>query len=480
MKARTTKERRGKAPARKAPAGNSPASRSHAGRAPAGKAQPPTGRSGGSKPDARRVALRVLERVFTDGAFAALALDAELRRATLSERDAALATTLVYGVLRNLPSLDAALAPHLRREPDRWISLVLRMAAFQILYLARVPVYAAVDAAVSIVREERSRGPSGFVNAVLRALGKERPENPELPSSIDLPGWLETALERSLGRGRARAFAEATRLPPPTDLRVTRGSRAELAERLERARPGLQARPMASSPKALRVIGGGDPRRLPGYEQGELAVQELGSQRIVDLVQASSGDRILDACAGRGGKTLALALSADSLELTAADLHEARLERIAQEAERLGIDPSTIQLESIDFSVGAGGLPLHDRVLVDAPCTGLGTVHRRPELLLRLGSEDAARMGELQLAILTNAATLVRPGGLLVYAVCSPLAEEGIEVVDAFEADRPELERIAPVPPASPDEADDDLGLRLGPWLAEPTDAYQVFRWIRR
>jgi 16S rRNA (cytosine967-C5)-methyltransferase len=166
----------------------------------------------------------------------------------------------------------------------------------------------------------------------------------------------------------------------------------------------------------------------------------------------------------------------------AVDLYEEKLERAERERARLGLDPAKLETRAVDLTVGTGGLDASfDRVLVDAPCTGLGTLHRRPELLLRLGPGDPARLAELQLAILANAAKLVRPGGLLVYAVCSPTAEEGAGVVARFSASHPEFE-VVTARPRDAIAADSDGIVRIGPWSGETAapDAYQVVRWTKR
>ena len=176
-------------------------------------------------------------------------------------------------------------------------------------------------------------------------------------------------------------------------------------------------------------------------------------------------------------------------EVTAIDLYENKLRHIEDEQKRLRVR-TAIDVHAIDLSIGTGGLaPQFDRVLIDAPCTGLGTLHRRPEILLRVRAEDVPRMMELQVAIVSNAAKLVRPGGLLVYAVCSPMREEGSGVVQRIEARAPQLERTHEPWTVRVEPDEDDL-LRLGPW-SEPfsegsshdtwgIDVYQVFRWRAR
>jgi 16S rRNA (cytosine967-C5)-methyltransferase len=274
-------------------------------------------------------------------------------------------------------------------------------------------------------------------------------------------------------------FAEQRPLPPPLTLRA-RGEREALRARLVAAHPEAEVTLGALCPDALVVRNAGDPRGLSGYDEGLFVVQDEASQLVARAVAPEAGDRVLDACAGRGGKTLALldALGAEG-RVTAADAHPDKLARMDEALRRLAIDPSRLDRRAVDFSVGAGGLETgrYDRALVDAPCTGLGTIHRRPEILLRVGPDDPARMGALQRAIAARVARLVRPGGLLVYAVCSPTRAEGAEVVSALLRDVPSLELLHE--PVGPVRCDDDGMLRIGPW-DDPhrgCDAFQAARF---
>jgi 16S rRNA (cytosine967-C5)-methyltransferase len=289
---------------------------------------------------------------------------------------------------------------------------------------------------------------------------------------------------RALGAERARSFLEARPLPPPLDLRA-RVDRDELARVLREARPEGELE-LGLAEHALHARRVGDPRELPGYAEGRFVVQEQGAQLLGSLVGAQPGEHVLDACAGHGGKTLQLVEAVGPTgRVVATDLHEARLDRGTEERARLGLADAPVESIAIDWTVGDGGLGEDpdvaarggfDRVLVDAPCTGLGTIHRRPELPLRAKWEDVVALAKIQRAILERVAPLVRPGGLLVYAVCSPLAEEGPAIARALTEANPELE---PTPLAiAGARSDDDGVLRLGPWF-DGCDAYQVAAWRR-
>jgi 16S rRNA (cytosine967-C5)-methyltransferase len=442
---------------------------------------------------ARCLAAVVIERVTDDAAFASRALDGELKRAQLDGRDAALATEIVYGTLRVLPVLDQRIAQVLTRADARMDSFAratLRTATYQLDHLSRLPTHAIVDECVSQVRERRGPKLAGFVNAVLRKLAGTRPADPKPASALALPSWVQESLLQALGPDRLARLLEQHASTPALCLRADRVARSELQAQLIAAQPNAQVQVTSLSPLGLNLRRSGSPRALPGFKDGAFSVQEEGAQLIALAIDAQPGERIADVCAGHGGKTTLLARQVGSEgSLCAIDQDERKLQAIPGELARIGLASVAIELHPVDLSVGTGGLPAHfDRVLVDAPCTGLGTVLRRPELLLRLRPEDPARMSQLQLKILRSAAKLVRPGGLLAYAVCSPTREEGPEVASAFSAEHADFSYVTqPLSSVLP-APDSDGVLRIGPWLTKgfadseessAPDAYQLVVWRR-
>ena len=438
---------------------------------------------------ARSVAITVLHRVADRGAYASAALDAELKRARLSATDAALATEIVYGTLRALPALDARIAAQLKQgcKLDGLARAALRAGCYQLMHLSRVPAHAVVDESVRVVRGARSPRLGGFVNAVLRGLARQRPEHPAPPEHVLVEPWVRASLEAGLGPERTAALLDQRPSSPPIGLRVSAGRDIDaIATAIAAARPDAElARGLA--PRALRVRRAGDPRGLPGYAEGDLSVQEEGSQLLALALGAEPGETVADLCAGHGGKTTLLAERVGPRgSITAVDVDERKLERIAPELARLGRSDVRVPTAAVDLGVGIGELApaSFDRVLVDAPCAGLGTLHRRPEILLRLTPDDLPRLGELQLRILEHAASLVRPGGVLAYSVCSPTRDEGALVAERFERLHGAFTR-SPDGPAARTKipADRDGILRLGPWLGDGAwgapDAYQLVSWVR-
>lgn len=369
-------------------------------------------------PNARELAARVIERVDRDAAFAAATLDAELKRyPQLDPRDRALATELTYGTLRVRRKLTEELQKLAPRglPKDTLVQAHLLLAAYQLRF-TRVPSFAAVDEAVTAIRGARGPALGGFANALLRKFAAAKVDEHE-PASQD---WLLQKLIASVGADEAEQLVSGA--APLTLRQVGNGP---LPDWFAAAAPGRVV------PSARRVQALGDPRQLAGYSEGNFVIQEEGAQLIGLTLNARGGERVLDACAGRGQKTTLIAEQLGSSgELWASDLHPKKLAALEAEHRRLGLVPPRVQ--AVDWSVGGGELPRNfDRILVDAPCTGTGTLRRRPEIGLRLGPEDPLRMSALQQTILRNVAAHLKPGGYLVYAVCSVLPEEAEVVVDA-------------------------------------------------
>jgi 16S rRNA (cytosine967-C5)-methyltransferase len=254
------------------------------------------------------------------------------------------------------------------------------------------------------------------------------------------PAWLRQALERTLSPEGARAFLACGLEPPPIGIRVEHeDERDAWLARLRASAPEATFEAGKASPLCVLARGAGKPQRLTGWSEGAFSIQEEGSQLAALAVGAAPGERILDACAGRGNKTAVLARRAGTQgEVDACDAMPAKLERLAEELARIGL--AAHATFAVDWRVGSGDVPSgYDRVLVDAPCSGIGTLRRRPEIALRREELDLADLAAAQLAIATRAASHLRPGGTLVYVVCSVLREESEDVVDALLRARPEL-----------------------------------------
>ncbi len=392
-------------------------------------------------PTARSVAAHVVTRVLRDAAFASASLDAELARAVqLDPRDRALATELVYGTLRLRGFLEARIAKHAPRGLGGLAVPVrahLLVAAYQLLVLTRVPAFAAVNEAVTAIRVTKGERVAGFANAVLRKIAREpKPTEDELGAAAlaSAEPALVRAIVRSIGEEGARKLVSSYGEAPPLGLRVEEpAERDRWLAMLREAKPAASFEAGKWSPHAIVARSAGLVTELPGYAEGAWTPQEEGSQLIALALGARAGETVLDACAGRGNKTGLLAREVGGGgAVDAADLHPAKLDRLREELARIGM--TVRATHAVDWAKGEGSAKgPYDRVLVDAPCSGTGTLRRRPELLLRRVEADLADLAELQRAILARVAGLVRPGGRVVYAVCSVLREEAEEVVASAE-----------------------------------------------
>ncbi len=386
--------------------------------------------------DARTLAARVLVRVESDRAFAAPVLDAQIEsHPQLDPRDIRLATELVYGVLRTRGMLlhqieDLSKRGIGVREPEALAHLLI--GAYAILFLDRVPTFAAVSEAVSAITRIESPQTGAYANAVLRSLARRVDERgrPEIEAAVleSAPGWLRGELRRSLGRGGASAFLAAGPVPPPLGLAVGDPStRNEWIVRLGESAPHATITASDLSPRGILLRGAGDPKRLPGFDT-DWIVQEEGAQVLSALVGARPGDVVLDACAGRGNKAWVLAREvAPDGRVEAADLYPGKLASLSSGPRGSSISATY----AVDWTVGPGDVPEgYDRVLCDAPCSGIGTLRRRPEIALHRAPEDVALLADLQVAIALRSATRVKTGGRFLFAVCSVLRAECEGVVE--------------------------------------------------
>lgn len=407
---------------------------------------------------AREVAARVLQRVVTERAFAAAVLESELtRNVQLGSRDHALATELVYGSLRVMPWLLGRLerfAPRGIGKLDARVRAHLVIAAYELAF-TRVPPFAAVNEAVEAIRALRGERVAAFANAVLRKLSTDASQLDDETRGRALvdsaPAWLRRALARDLSPEGADAFLRAAAAPPAVALRVEEAEqRSRWIHELRSAAPEARFEEGPISPLAILMRGGGKPQRLPGWAEGAWSVQEEGAQLAALALGARRGESVLDACAGRGNKTAIVARAVgEQGAVDAADALPAKLDRLRQELARLQLQPRATY--AVDWRVGSGDIRgTYDRVLVDAPCSGIGTLRRRPEITLRREEGEIDALARTQTAIACRAAQHVRPGGTLVYVVCSVLHEECEEVMDALIRARGELEPAPFGPQAGP------------------------------
>ena len=411
-------------------------------------------------PSARQVALEVIRRVADEGAYSNRLLPAALGRSGLDERDRALATELAYGTLRHVPELDEAIGARAARPLSRMTPgarAALRLGAYQLLH-TRIPAHAAVGETVGVV-VPRERG---FVNAILRRLAKEPPAPPAglddhaISLRTGMAPWAVSELRKLLPSEEVEGAALALGEHGSLTLRVNtcRATVEQVMARLREA--GREPEAGRVHPECL-LLPGGNPTSLPGWDEGWFAVQDQASAFVVDTLAPEPGDRVLDACAAPGGKTAFIACRiGEDGRVVAGDLHPDRTALIPSGLGRLGLHALVLTQDAIRPGVRGP----FDRVLVDAPCSGIGSARRRPELLWRARRQELSQLARLQVEIAVACAGLLRPGGRLVYSVCTFPRAETDAASDAIIRHRPDL---VPIETPGPDDSAPALRHRLWP-----------------
>ena len=408
----------------------------------------------------RRLAWQVLQAVAA-GAYADGALERELGRTSLSPADRGLATELAYGAIRQRRLLDAWLdqlgkVPAERQPPKlRWL---LHIGLYQLLASDRVPPSAAVSTTVELAKRGGLARLAPVANGLLRACLRRREAGDSLPLSPaqsadlavslgvrhSLPDWLTRELLQWVPPDRVEAFGRACNSPPSLDLRVNSLRSSPAAVQAALAGAGVEAIPIEGRPAGLTLKGrSGDLSRLPGFTEGHWCVQDRAAQRIAPLLNPQPGERILDACAAPGGKSTHLAeLMGDQGLVLALDRGEARLRRVSRNAERLGL--RSIVVQHGDATTLAQQQPellaSFDRILVDAPCSGLGTLARHADARWRIDPAAIDELVVLQRQLIDGLLPLLKPQGHLVYATCTVHPRENAQLIDAVLAEHPELE----------------------------------------
>jgi 16S rRNA (cytosine967-C5)-methyltransferase len=389
---------------------------------------------------ARLEAYRLLARLTPDAEPDPPPLAEMLDRGRLSQADRRLLQALYLGICRQRPWLDYALAGCISRpwrQVQEEVRNVLRLGAYQVLFLDRVPDRAAVDQSVELCRAVRLAGATGFVNGVLRRLAREMPVPPDLPGTAGIalrtgmPEWLVDRFVARHGAAQAEErLAALNREPPGLTVRVNTLRSDLFAFRDALAAAQVEATPGPLGRDCLLLSEASAPRTLPGFAEGWFYPQDAASQWVAELLDPQPGERILDACSAPGGKCSHIAARLGNRgEVVALERDPGRARRLEQNLDRLGVTCATVVEE--DASAFTDARPF-DRILLDAPCTGLGVLRRHPEIRWRRTAADIARAGERQLALLIHLAGLVRPGGILGYATCSTEPEEGEEVIERF------------------------------------------------
>ena len=412
-------------------------------------------RATGAAP-ARQTALKVLHAIDAEQAYTDVALRQALGQSSLERRDRAFITECVYGVVRWRGRIDWLLQHVCHRPLDDltpWIRNILRLGAYQCLWLQGTPARAAVYEAVELARRFGHGGTARLVNGVLRALLRQHdtyclPDAECCPAAhlavaMSHPEWLVERWLARYGWARAKAICEANNRPAGITLRThtLRISRLDLAARL-RAEGVVEVDESALGPQALLAQGTSRLDHLPSYGEGLFQAQDLGAMLVAPLCEAKPGHRVLDACAAPGGKTTHLAeLMQDTGRIVALDAQPGRLRLVRQNAQRLQL--ACVMPVAADASQPLPFEARFDRILVDAPCSGLGVLRRHPDIKWRKTALDPQRLQDVQVALINRLLPHLASDGILVYSVCSNEPEETHDVAQRVLRQHPKLQLYA-------------------------------------
>ena len=394
---------------------------------------------------ARSLALAVLEDVLVNQAYSNITLNKHLKGSQLSVADKGLVTEIVYGTVARKLTLEWYLSHFIqdRDKLDNWLYILLLLSAYQLRYLDKVPNHAVVNEAVELAKL-RKKGSEKLVNAVLRRILREgwpdiariKRKNKRDSIAYSLPVWLVSKLKEEYGEERAQAIFESLLVRNKASIRVTDLSRKEEIQALLEATDS----PLAATGlvKEQGHFAGHDL-----FSEGAITIQDESSQLVAPTLDLQGDEQVLDACAAPGGKTAHMASYLTSGKVTALDLYDHKLDLIQENAERLGV-ADQVQTQKLDAR------KVHeffekdsfDKILVDAPCSGIGLLRRKPDIKYNKETADFTSLQEIQLEILGSVCQTLRKGGIITYSTCTIVSEENFQVVEAFLESHPEFEQV--------------------------------------
>jgi 16S rRNA (cytosine967-C5)-methyltransferase len=418
---------------------------------------------------AREIALEVVNRVQRTAAYSNIVLSQKLKASNLSRRDKAFVTELVNGTLRNLGTLDWIIKKfsnqRLDKIPDKVLDL-LRLGTYQIVYLKNIPAHATIFETVELAKKLFHRGIASFVNGLLRNIEREKDNLPWPSEKKDPikyivlryghPGWLIKMWVDELGIEETKNLCQANNQPRDLSIRVNRLKTTPDKLTKSLTKKGCWVGKGHYLTEALIVRNTGDISELAEFKAGYFSVQDEGSMIVSHVVSPQPTETILDTCAAPGGKATHLAelLNNNGLVISV-DINEARLKLVEQTARRLGTNiVVTVKADATQLSTIMRN-PVH-KILVDAPCTGLGVLARRPDARWRKTPEQVQELAELQLRILDSAAPFVKTGGALIYSVCTITKLESEVVIERFLHKHPAF-RLGDVTSYLPEELREDV-----------------------
>lgn len=399
----------------------------------------------------RDAALTILLTVDKHQAYSNLLLNQTIQKYKITDaKDRGLLTELAYGTLQHKMTLDYYLDPFIRGKVDLWVRWLLRMSLYQMHYLTRIPAHAAVNEAVEIAKRRGHKGIASMVNGILRSILREgvrstdeiQDANERLAIATSHPQWLVNRWVESYGYEHTKAMLEENNVPPIQTVRVntTKATVEKVVATLERE--GVKSVRSEVMPECVHLLSG-QAARTAAFKHGLITIQDESSMLPANVLNPQPGMKVLDMCAAPGGKTTHLAEKMQNEgSILAMDLHVKKLDLIDENTARLGLE--IVQTAPLDGRKAAEFLPAngYDAILVDAPCSGLGVMKRKPDIKYTKREEDLESLQTIQLAILENAVKLLKPNGRLVYSTCTVDKRENEGTVEAFLEKHSDMELV--------------------------------------
>ena len=396
----------------------------------------------------RDAALTILLAVDKNQAYSNLLLHQTIEKYKIDAKDRGLLTEITYGTLQHKLTLDYYLEPFIRGKVDLWVRWLLRLSLYQMQYLSRIPAHAAVNEAVEIAKRRGHKGIASMVNGILRSILREGVRSTDdiedpierLAIATSHPQWLVERWVESYGYEETAEMLRENNIPPVQTVRVntTKATVENVLATLERE--GVKAVRSEVMPECIHLQTG-QAARTAAFKHGLITIQDESSMLPANVLNPKPGMKALDMCAAPGGKTTHMAEKMQNEgSILAMDLHPKKLDLIDENTVRLGLE--IVQTAPIDGRKAATFLPKEsfDAVLVDAPCSGLGVMRRKPDIKYTKREEDLASLQTIQLAILDNAVQVLKPGGRLVYSTCTVDKRENEGTVETFLSQHPEME----------------------------------------
>ncbi|MGT2934045.1 16S rRNA (cytosine(967)-C(5))-methyltransferase RsmB [Streptococcus catagoni] len=396
---------------------------------------------------ARGKALLVIEDIFDRSAYSNIALNNQLNNKLVTEKDKGLITEIVYGTVSHKIRLEWYLSQFIadRDKLDKWVYYLLMISLYQLLYLDKVPHHAIVNDAVNIAKNRgNKRGAEKFVNALLRQLSSGdlpdiasiKRKNKRLSVTYSLPTWLVKKLMDQFGEERAIKIMESLETSSKSSIRVND------PDKFEEIKLALDAQESALSPLGLTKPRG-HLASNEWFKMGEITIQDETSQLVAPTLDIKGDEHILDACSAPGGKTVHMASYLKTGKVTALDIYQHKLDLVKENAQRMGL-ADKIETRVLDARLVHQNFPADsfDKILVDAPCSGIGLIRRKPDIKYNKEIQDLEQLQIIQLEILASVCQTVRKGGIITYSTCTIFDEENFQVIEKFLESHSNFEQV--------------------------------------